>query len=118
MDLKESHGREPSRLPASASILVFRCDIPAHVACFDQTAGSFAVNMDSPPGGGFNMDTTHVPCFPHRLNADGTYDSICNRCFATVATASTPDELHAFDAGHVCRVPPSFRKLDPSLPTA
>jgi hypothetical protein len=31
--------------------------------------------------------------FPHRLNRDGTFDSICRRCFATVASARDEIEL-------------------------
>lgn len=47
-------------------------------------------------------DTPRVP-FPHRKNADGTYDSICRRCFATVATERDLDDLLAQEAGHVCK---------------
>ena len=41
--------------------------------------------------------------FPHRKNADGTYDSICPRCLLTVATEHDQDDLLAQEAGHVCK---------------
>jgi len=40
--------------------------------------------------------------FPHRHNSDGTHDSICNRCFATVAKATIETDLVQFEASHVC----------------
>jgi hypothetical protein len=40
--------------------------------------------------------------FPHRLNRDGSYDSICLKCFATVANTRTEIELTAFDKSHAC----------------
>ena len=40
--------------------------------------------------------------FPHRLNRDGSYDSICLKCFATVANTQTEIELTAFDKSHAC----------------
>jgi hypothetical protein len=40
--------------------------------------------------------------FPHRRNKDGSYDSICPKCFATIARATTDRELLAFDQKHVC----------------
>jgi hypothetical protein len=41
--------------------------------------------------------------FPHRHNADGTHDSICCRCYATIATEHDQDDLLAQEAEHVCR---------------
>ncbi len=38
--------------------------------------------------------------FPHRYNADGSFDSICSECFRTVATASTEDLLEAEEKAH------------------
>jgi hypothetical protein len=64
------------------------------------------------------MDTPQGPFFPHRLNPDGSYDSICNRCFATVANAPSLDELHARDKEHICRAAFASSRLDPSMPTA
>jgi hypothetical protein len=40
--------------------------------------------------------------YPHRQNPDGSIDSICLRCFATVATAMDVSELHSYDKAHVC----------------
>ena len=40
--------------------------------------------------------------FPHRRNRDGTYDSICPACLATVATAQTEAELRARERVHLC----------------
>jgi hypothetical protein len=42
------------------------------------------------------------PNFPHRLNDDGSYDSICTSCFMTVATARNEAELSHFEWKHVC----------------
>jgi hypothetical protein len=41
--------------------------------------------------------------FPHRHNADGSYDSICTVCFATVATVENECELPSHESAHVCR---------------
>jgi hypothetical protein len=43
-----------------------------------------------------------VPFFPHRLNRDGSYDSICLRCLSTIANAKTSAELDAYDLKHDC----------------
>jgi hypothetical protein len=40
--------------------------------------------------------------FPHRLNRDGSHDSICLKCFATVANARTEIELTAHNKIPVC----------------
>lgn len=40
--------------------------------------------------------------FPHRKNADGTWDSICSKCFRTVATAAFERNLADAEATHVC----------------
>jgi hypothetical protein len=45
--------------------------------------------------------------FPHRLNGDGSYDSICTTCFRTVATAHSEEELAAEERMHECAGPPS-----------
>ena len=39
----------------------------------------------------------------HRKNADGTHDSICPRCYATIATEHDQDDLPAQEAEHVCK---------------
>jgi hypothetical protein len=45
--------------------------------------------------------------FPHRKNADGSWDSICSKCFRTVATAKVERNLGDAEANHVC-VPSIF----------
>ena len=43
-----------------------------------------------------------APFFPHRRNKDGSFNSICLRCFATVASHRTEEELKDKDKNHVC----------------
>jgi hypothetical protein len=40
--------------------------------------------------------------FPHRHNPDGSYDSICSRCFAIVGSIKTEEELYVLERLHVC----------------
>ena len=40
--------------------------------------------------------------FPHRHNADGTFDSICASCFVTVATEDNERDLLDWERNHVC----------------
>jgi hypothetical protein len=40
--------------------------------------------------------------FPHRHNADNSYDSTCRECLVTVATAAREIDLREFEARHVC----------------
>ena len=42
------------------------------------------------------------PKFAHRLNLDGTTDSICFRCIATVATVYDEAELLLYERQHIC----------------
>ncbi len=49
------------------------------------------------------MRHTFRKTFPHRRNPDGTFDSFCIRCFATVATESTETELHPAEIAHACK---------------
>jgi hypothetical protein len=48
------------------------------------------------------MLTLLKPSFPHRQNADGSHDSICKVCFATVATVQNEWELASHESAHVC----------------
>jgi hypothetical protein len=50
--------------------------------------------------------------FPHRHNADRTWDSICPECFRTVAHCRSRTELAAHEQGHVCPPdsPRNFRR--------
>jgi len=43
-----------------------------------------------------------APFFPHRRNKDGSFNSICLKCFATVASHMTEEELKDQDSNHVC----------------
>ncbi len=40
--------------------------------------------------------------FPHRHNWDGSYDSICTTCHATVARVSKEIELAQYELTHAC----------------
>jgi hypothetical protein len=40
--------------------------------------------------------------FPHRFNADGSYDSICTLCHMTVAKAKVEAELFQHERTHRC----------------
>jgi hypothetical protein len=40
--------------------------------------------------------------FPHRINLDGSYDSICTVCHMTVASASDEDGLVLREQSHTC----------------
>jgi hypothetical protein len=42
------------------------------------------------------------PHFPHRHNGDGSHDSICAKCFLTVASDKDEAELVQFERDHVC----------------
>jgi hypothetical protein len=45
--------------------------------------------------------------FPHRQNKDGSYDTVCPKCFAIVANVKTEAELVDFKQEHVCNQPPN-----------
>jgi hypothetical protein len=40
--------------------------------------------------------------FPHRHNKDENFDSICTRCYATVATVGEEWELSSYESKHIC----------------
>jgi hypothetical protein len=48
--------------------------------------------------------------FPHRRNRDGSFDSICGICFATVGSAATERELEPMEMKHVCQGMPVVRR--------
>jgi hypothetical protein len=48
------------------------------------------------------MVLTFPPCFPHRQNHDGSFDSICLKCLLTIAAAKTEVELEWFEKYHAC----------------
>jgi hypothetical protein len=43
-----------------------------------------------------------LPSFAHRRNADGSYDSICTKCYATIASAAREEALSSIESAHVC----------------
>jgi hypothetical protein len=42
------------------------------------------------------------PQFYHRLNSDGTVDTICARCFITIAHKEREDDLEPWERAHDC----------------
>ena len=48
--------------------------------------------------------------FIHRLNLDGSWDTICTKCFATVGIAETVDGLAKWESEHTCD-PVTLRQL-------
>jgi hypothetical protein len=47
--------------------------------------------------------------FPHRQNSDGSHDSICSVCFATVAKVRNESELAEHESAHDCDPVDSYR---------
>jgi hypothetical protein len=43
--------------------------------------------------------------FPRRHHADGSFNSICPRCFRTVARNKTKRELDTAEKRHICQEP-------------
>jgi hypothetical protein len=48
------------------------------------------------------MAIVRIVFYPHRRNKDGSYDSICLNCFATVACTETEGELAEHEKNHNC----------------
>lgn len=40
--------------------------------------------------------------YPHRLNRDGSYDSICPKCFITIHSSMREEDLVEPEENHVC----------------
>lgn len=40
--------------------------------------------------------------FAHRKNSDASIDSICTKCFQTVATEDNESKLTAYEEHHLC----------------
>jgi hypothetical protein len=40
--------------------------------------------------------------FPHRMNKDGTIDSICPHCFVTIGCSTWEADLDRIEAAHLC----------------
>lgn len=61
------------------------------------------------------------PKFVHRSNRNGTTDSICRECFATVATAIWEADLERSENDHACdawTVERFKRLVKPEIPRA
>ncbi len=48
------------------------------------------------------MNQTYTIKFIHRINEDGSIDSICRDCFVTIATGRTRNELEFQERQHAC----------------
>lgn len=55
------------------------------------------------------MGPRKVTWFPHRHNPNGSWDSICSACMATIATVENEAELVRREASHVCSVSRLFQ---------
>jgi hypothetical protein len=49
-----------------------------------------------------NFQPRHNPNFQHRHNSNGTCDSICLRCYRTIATTRYEDWLAHEESNHAC----------------
>jgi len=48
------------------------------------------------------MNQTYTIKFIHRINEDGSIDSICRDCFVTIATARSRSDLEPQERQHAC----------------
>jgi hypothetical protein len=48
------------------------------------------------------MNQTYTIRFIHRINEDGSIDSICRDCFLTIATARSRSDLEVQERQHAC----------------
>jgi hypothetical protein len=48
------------------------------------------------------MNQTYTIKFIHRINEDGSIDSICRDCFTTIATARSRGDLEPEEHKHDC----------------
>lgn len=62
------------------------------------------------------MPLPFKPSFPHRRNVDGTHDSICTMCLATVATVQHELELTRYESVHICEPTALYRVSHGLLP--
>ena len=45
----------------------------------------------------------------HRVNSDGTYDSICLDCFRTISSTNDESDLERSEQDHICSLEDLFR---------
>lgn len=48
------------------------------------------------------MNQTYTIKFIHRINEDGSIDSICRDCFVTIATGRSRSDLELQERQHAC----------------
>jgi len=48
------------------------------------------------------MTQSHTLQFAHRINEDGTVDSICRECYMTIGTAASASGLESLERNHHC----------------
>jgi hypothetical protein len=60
------------------------------------------------------MDRSSLPPFPHRQNRDGSWDSICMKCYLTVANKPTEAELAVIESCHACKGLTRVVSMDPT----
>jgi hypothetical protein len=48
------------------------------------------------------MPSAKIPLFAHRHNPDGSWDTICSLCVATVAREKIEADLAAHELAHTC----------------
>jgi hypothetical protein len=51
------------------------------------------------------METFASVAFRHRHNQNGSWDSICLKCFRTAATSEKEEDLKWIEQSHNCAVP-------------
>jgi hydroxyethylthiazole kinase-like sugar kinase family protein len=67
------------------------------------------LNLRTPTG----CAMTSIVSFARRQNRDSSIDSICTKCFQTVASAQSESELAVSDQSHVCN--PNWMFTDHSV---
>jgi hypothetical protein len=50
------------------------------------------------------MTNLRPESYPHRRKLDGSFDFICLKCLATIATSSDETEREAHEKEHVCSI--------------
>ena len=63
------------------------------------------------------MTSLRPEFYPHRRKLDGSFDSICLNCLATIATSTDETELEAREKEHVCSKYLSRRSREDSSPS-
>lgn len=53
---------------------------------------------------------TNLLSFARRQNRDASVDSICTRCYQTIASADNASELASLEQSHVCNLNGEFNQ--------